>query len=159
MLSLIGEYEIAVDAKGRFPLPSGFRKQLPAEEGNQFVLTKGFEKCLVLYPIASWNLQMGQIEQLNPFNPKVRELKRLMYNGASPVESDGSDRLLINKNLKEYANLTKEITFCAQGDRVEIWDRATYQQYLAEHSENLSALAEEVAGGEYMNPFLNPEAK
>lgn len=155
MLSLLGEYEIAIDAKGRFPLPSGFRKQMPEGEGSQFVLARGMEKCLVLYPLQTWNLQNEQLSKLNPYNPDVRKLRRLLHNGALPVDVDGAGRILINKGMQEYAEITKEITFSAQGDRIEIWDRNTYQQYLLENAGDLSALASQVTGAEYLNPFIN----
>lgn len=76
MTGFIGEYESTVDAKGRFLLPIGFKKQLPQSEPAVFVLNRGFEKCLTLYPLHTWNPLFAQISQLNDFIPKVREFRR-----------------------------------------------------------------------------------
>lgn len=69
------EYEATVDSKGRFLLPAGFKKQLP-EEGNQFVISRGFEKCLTLYPMKAWEPIFNELSKLNDFDPKVREFRR-----------------------------------------------------------------------------------
>lgn len=54
MIGFLGEYEATLDPKGRFLLPAGLKKQLPEEGANQFIINRGFEKCLTLYPIKSW---------------------------------------------------------------------------------------------------------
>lgn len=155
MASLLGEYEIAIDAKGRFLLPSGFRKQLPEGAAARFVINRGFENCLTLYPMDSWNALAEKINKLNDFNPKVREFKRLFLNGATVVEVDSADRILLPKPLQEYAGVKKDIIFSAQGNKVEIWDKDTYYNYIRERASNFSDLAAEVAGGDFMNPFEN----
>lgn len=157
MTSFIGEFEVAIDAKGRATLPAGFRKQLPEGGGKQFVVNRGFESCLVLYPMDTWNALSAKINQLNDFNPKVREFKRLFLNGANIVEVDSADRINLPKQLMEYAGLNKEngIVFSAQGNKVELWDKTTYYNYLREGAANFSTLAQEVAGGEAFNPFEN----
>lgn len=72
MTGFIGEYEATLDAKGRFLLPAGFKKQLPEGAGMQFVMNRGFEKSLALYPIKNWEPLFSDISQLNDFDPKVR---------------------------------------------------------------------------------------
>ena len=71
MIGFLGEYEATLDAKGRFLLPAGFKKQLPANNPTHFVINRGFEKCLTLYPIQSWEPIFSQISKLNDFDPKV----------------------------------------------------------------------------------------
>ena len=75
MIGFLGEYEATLDPKGRFLLPAGFKKQLPAEGGTQFVINRGFEKCLSLYPMVSWEPIYEQISKLNDFDHKVREFR------------------------------------------------------------------------------------
>ena len=70
MIGFLGEYEATLDSKGRFLLPAGFKKQLPEEGPTQFVVNRGFEKCLSLYPIKSWEPIFTRISQLNDLNPK-----------------------------------------------------------------------------------------
>ena len=153
MSSFLGEYEVAVDAKGRFLLPSGFRKQMPEGSEERFVVKRGFENCLTLYPIATWNKLAEKIAKLNDFNPKVREFKRLFLNGANIVDVDSAGRILLPKPLQEYASIQKEMVFAAQGDKVELWDKDTYYKYMNQQAGNMSDLAAEVAGGDFMNPF------
>jgi len=154
MLSFLGEYEIAIDAKGRFLVPSGFRKQLPEGESERFVVNRGFESCLTLYPMSVWNVLADKINKLNDFNPKARDFKRLFLNGATIVELDSAGRLLLPKPLQEFAGIKKEMIFSAQGNKVELWDKDTYHSYIRSKAGDYSSLAAEVAGGDF-NPFEN----
>ncbi|MEI8278186.1 MAG: division/cell wall cluster transcriptional repressor MraZ [Bacteroidota bacterium] len=153
MTNFLGEYEVAIDAKGRFLLPSAFRKQLPKGAAESFVINRGFEHCLTVYPLDSWNILSEKINRLNDFNPKVREFKRLFLNGATMVDVDNAGRILLPKPLQEYASIKKDIIFSAQGNKVEIWDKDTYHNYIQQHSASFSDLAAEVAGGDFINPF------
>ncbi|PZF72331.1 division/cell wall cluster transcriptional repressor MraZ [Taibaiella soli] len=153
MMGFIGEYEVAIDAKGRFLLPAGFRKQLPDGAVGNFVVNRGFENCLALYPVESWNTLQEKLSTMNDFNPKVREFKRLFLNGATMVELDSAGRLLLPKPLQEYAGIKKDMVFSAQGNKVELWDKEAYYEYLRKSAANFSDLAAEVAGGDFFNPF------
>ncbi len=145
MIGFIGEYESTIDAKGRFLLPSGFKKQLPEAESALFVLNRGFEKCLTLYPIQSWKPIFKDISQLNDFDPKVRAFRRYFLNGATQVELDNAGRLLLPKNLMEYASLEKDIVLVSGLNKIEIWDKTKYQQFFDDMSpEAFSNLANEV---------------
>ncbi len=147
MIGFLGEYEATLDAKGRFLLPVGFKKQLPEEEANRFVLSRGFEKCLSLYPIKSWEPIFNQISQLNDFDPKVREFRRYFLNGAINLELDSAGRVLIPKNLMEHAGLEKDIVLVAAVNKIELWDKSKYQQFFESVSpEAFSSLANEVMG-------------
>jgi len=145
MIGFIGEYESTIDAKGRFLLPSGFKKQLPEQESYAFVINRGFEKCLTLYPIQSWEPIFKEISQLNDFDPKVREFRRYFLNGAVQLELDSAGRVLLPKNLMEHASLEKDIVLVSAINKIEIWDRNKYQQFFESFSpEAFSNLANEV---------------
>ena len=145
MISFLGEYESTIDAKGRFLLPSGFKKQLPKDEGAQFVINRGFEKCLTLYPLQSWKPIFSEISQLNDFDPKVREFRRYFLNGATQLEVDGAGRILLPKNLMEHASLEKDIVLVSALNKIEIWDKNKYQQFFESFTpESFSNLANEV---------------
>jgi MraZ protein len=145
MNGFLGEYEATLDPKGRFLLPVGFKKQLPAEGSAQFVIARGFEKCLSLYPIKSWEPIFESISKLNDFDPKVREFRRYFLNGATLMELDSAGRLLIAQNLKEYAGLEKDIVLVSAVNKIEIWDKNKYQQFFETYSpETFSNLANEV---------------
>ena len=155
MTSFLGEYEVALDAKGRFLLPSGFRKQMPKGAAERFVINRGFENCLTMYPEAQWNVLAEKVNRLNDFNPKVREFKRLFMNGATIVDLDSAGRILLPKSLQEYANIKKDVIMSAQGSKVELWDKEAYYEYIRQHASGFSDLAAEVAGGDFINPFEN----
>lgn len=145
MPAFLGEYESTVDAKGRFLLPAGFKKQLPEGEKAVFVLNRGFEKCLTLYPLASWEPIFEQISKLNDFDPKARAFRRYFLNGAIQIEVDTAGRLLLPKSLMEYAGLLKDIVLAANVDKIEIWDKTQYQQFFDSMSpDSFSMLANEV---------------
>ena len=109
MIGFLGEYEATMDAKGRFLLPVGFKKQLSEERAGQFVINRGIEACLSLYPIQSWEPIFAEVSKLNDFDPKVRQFRRYFLNGATQLELDTAGRLLIPKALMEYAGLEKDV--------------------------------------------------
>ena len=145
MIGFIGEYEATIDSKGRFLLPAGIKKQLPESEAPVCVINRGFEKCLSMYPMKSWNPLYESISNLNDFDPKVREFRRYFLNGAMQIELDGAGRLLLPKNLMEHAGLTKDIVLVSAVNKMEIWDKNKYQQFFEKFSpETFSNLAAEV---------------
>lgn len=148
MTGFLGEYEATLDLKGRFLLPAGFKKQLPEEGSTVFVINRGFEKCLTLYPLKTWEPIFARISKLNDFDPKVREFRRYFLNGATHLELDSAGRLLIPSNLKEYAGLEKDIVLTSAVKKIEIWDKSKYQQFFESFSpETFSDLAEQVMTG------------
>ncbi len=155
MSGFLGEYESKLDAKGRFLFPAGFRKQLPEEDAaskkegaGRFVLNRGFEKCLTLYPIHAWQPIFDRIAALNDFDPKVRAFRRYFLNGAVSLDLDTAGRLLIPKNLCEYAGLGKDLVLASAINKIEIWDKSQYQQFFESYSpESFSESASQVMGG------------
>ncbi len=149
MIGFIGEYESTIDAKGRFLLPSGFKKQMPEQESYVFVINRGFEKCLTLYPIQSWEPIFNKISQLNDFDPKVREFRRYFLNGAVQLDLDSAGRVLLPKNLMEHASLVKDIVLVSAINKIEIWDKNKYQEFFESFSPDaFSRLANEVMNGQ-----------
>ena len=145
MIGFLGEFEATLDAKGRFLLPAGIKKQLPEKESDQFVINRGFEKCLSLYPLKSWEPLFAEISKLNEFDPKVREFRRYFLNGATMVEPDSAGRLLIPPNLKDHAGLQKDIVLVSAVNKIEIWDKIKYTKFFESFSpESYSELANEV---------------
>jgi MraZ protein len=145
MIGFIGEYEATLDSKGRFLLPAGVKKQLPEGESPVFVVNRGFEKCLSMYPTQSWQPLYENISTLNDFDPKVREFRRFFLNGAMQLELDSAGRILLPKSLMEYAGLEKDIVLVSAMSKMEIWDKNKYQQFFDNFSpESFSSLAAEV---------------
>ncbi|MEN9548575.1 MAG: hypothetical protein RIR12_1166 [Bacteroidota bacterium] len=152
MTGFLGEYEATLDAKGRFLLPAGLKNQLPEAERGKYVINRGFEKCLALYPMKTWEPLFAKITSLNEFDPKQREFRRAFLNGATYVEPDTAGRILLPPNLKAYADMTKDIVLMATGDKIEIWDSNKYKQFFDSiSSDALSDLGSQVLGGGNIN--------
>ncbi len=146
MANLFGEFVCKLDAKGRFMLPAGLKKQLASEDQEQFVVNRGFEKNLTLYPESEWQKITREINSLNLYNKKNREFVRYFYRGASELQCDSASRLLLPKTLLDYASLNKEIVLFAFGNRIEIWSKEQYENTMSVEPEDFSDLAEEVMG-------------
>ena len=118
---------------------------MPGEGANQFVINRGFEKCLTLYPLLSWDPIFSEISKLNDFDPKVREFRRYFLNGATQLEMDSAGRLLLPKNLTEHAGLEKDIVLVSAINKIEIWDKSKYTQFFETFTpQSFSDLANEV---------------
>jgi len=146
MANLIGEYEVKLDEKGRFLFPSGLRKQLDPKDQDSFVLNRGFEKCLVLYPASEWEKQTQNMSKLNLYVSKNRKFYRQFHNGATQINPDNSGRILIPKTLKASAQIGKQLVLFAYDQRIELWSKQAYQAMMNDEIESFASLAEDVMG-------------
>lgn len=134
-------------------MPSGLISQLVESEGSDnpppsltFVINRGFEKCLMLYPEPVWEKITAEINQLNQYNKKNRNFVRYFYRGANKVTMDSADRILVTKRLLEYANIERDVILSAYNDRIEIWATDEYDRMMDEEPDDFSDLAEDVLG-------------
>jgi MraZ protein len=146
MASFLGEFECKLDAKLRIALPSALKKQLPLEAEGRFVINRGFEKHLVLYPFAEWEILTEELNQLNLYVKKHREFVRYFHRGATELNLDGSGRLLLPKRLLTYAGIKEEVVLLAYANRIEVWDSELYDSVLENEPEDYSKLAEDIMG-------------
>lgn len=146
MANFIGEFECKIDAKGRVMIPSGLRKQLDPAAQERFVLNRGFEKCLVLYPKNEWEDISAEVNKLNQYVKKNREFVRYFYRGASEMGLDSTGRILFPKRMLDYATVERDVVLFAYSNRIEVWDKSTYDGLLTDEPDDFAALAEEVMG-------------
>jgi MraZ protein len=146
MIQFLGEYNCKIDDKGRLRMPAPLLKQLEGMVGEGFVLNRGFEKCLVLYPKKAWGAITQEIQKLNIYVKQNRDFVRYFFRGATEMEIDNSQRLLLPKNLSDYAEVDKEVILFAYFDRIEIWSKEQYDNLLGDEPNDFAALAEEVMG-------------
>ena len=146
MPQLLGEYECKIDAKGRMRMPSPLIRQLGSEGAHTFVINRGIEKCLTLYPKSIWDKIIQKVNQLNTYVKKNRDFIRYFYRGATEVALDSSDRVLLSKRLMEYADIEKEVILFAVNDRIEIWSKSKFDGMMDEEPADFSDLAEDVMG-------------
>lgn len=136
----IGEYRHSIDEKGRLILPSKLREEL----GKEFVVTRGFEKCLFVYTINEWEKITNKLNNL-PFTKKdARNFLRFFLSGATMAGFDKQGRINITSGLISYADLKKECVIVGVGDRLEIWASDAWDKFYLENENNLSQMAEEL---------------
>ncbi|HLT79421.1 MAG TPA: division/cell wall cluster transcriptional repressor MraZ [Cyclobacteriaceae bacterium] len=134
------EYEAKLDSKGRLILPAKIKAQLP-EGSSELVVRRGFEQCLILYPMVEFKRVYSRISGLSELDPENRKLQRSFFSGTAMVDMDASGRILIAKNMIAYAQLEKDVILVGTGTKVEIWNPEIYEKYKITDPEELSNLA------------------
>jgi MraZ protein len=146
MISLIGEFDCKVDAKGRFMFPVNLRKQLEEVFEKGFVINRNLhQKCLVLYPINEWNKLNKKLSKLNRLIKANDVFVRKFTGGATAAEADNTGRVLLPKALVDYADITTDIKVLGSNNVIEIWDKKGYDHFLAQDVD-IEKLAEDVLG-------------
>lgn len=146
-VELFGSYDVKVDNKGRLLLPSTLRRQVHDFLPEGFILKKNiFEQCIDLYPMRVWRKEMEKINTLNKFVKKNNDFIRLFMAGVRMVEIDDAGRLLIPRDLLLWCGIEHEVVLVSLVDKIEIWSKARYEQYVQEKANNFSQIAEEVMG-------------
>ena len=121
----IGEYQHTIDSKGRVIMPVKFREAL----GSKFVLTKGLDSCLFVYPNEEWINFEKKLRSLPLTSRDARAFIRFFFAGACECELDKQGRILIPGNLREYAGLEKDLVIIGVSTRVEIWSKDKWDEY------------------------------
>ncbi len=135
-----GEYQHTLDGKGRVIIPSRLRDGL----GDRFVVTRGLDQCLFVYPNSEWVRLEQKLKQLPFTKSDSRAFTRLFFSGAMEVEADKQGRILIPNNLREYAGIEKEVMFIGVSNRVEVWSEEAWKGYFDQANENYEELAEKL---------------
>ena len=120
----MGEYNHSVDAKGRMIVPSKFREQL----GNEFVVTKGLDGCLFAYSHEEWQRIEDSLREKPLTSKDARKFMRFFFAGAMDCEIDKQGRFLISSNLRDFANLSKEVVIIGMDSRIEIWSKDKWKK-------------------------------
>ncbi|HLS22882.1 MAG TPA: division/cell wall cluster transcriptional repressor MraZ [Pseudogracilibacillus sp.] len=134
----MGEYSHNLDAKGRIIVPAKFRENL----GETFVLTRGLDRCLFVYPEVEWRLLEDKLKQLPLTKKDARKFTRFFLSGATELEIDKQGRISIPQPLRTYANLSKQCTVIGVSNRIEIWDADEWNVYVSESEESFAEIAE-----------------
>jgi transcriptional regulator MraZ len=142
MTFFTSEYESKLDAKGRLVLPSRIKAQLPEGGGHELVIRRGFEQCLILYPMVEFKKVFSKISGLSEFNEEYRKLQRNFFSGTVTVELDNNGRFLIPKNMLTYSTIDKDVILVGMGNKVEIWNPSVYEKYQINDPSELSKLAQ-----------------
>ena len=153
MATFIGDYTCKVDIKGRIILPMAFKKQMPADARDHFVVRKDiFEKCLVLYALEDWNRQLARIrKRINPYNREQNTFLRNFFKGTAELTLDSNNRMLIPKRLLDIIGAGRNVVLAGQDGRIEIWAADVYEG-LDMPADDFASLAEKLMGGSVIEP-------
>ena len=147
MINLIGTYECKADAKGRVMFSSALKKQLQPILNESFVIKRAvFQPCLELYSMEEWGLIMNKINKLNKFVKKNNDFIRRFTAGVKLVEFDAAGRVLIPKDLCDFAEIKKQVVLSSAVNIIEIWDKDHYEKAIDDAALDFAELAEEVMG-------------
>jgi len=153
MATFIGDFTCKVDVKGRIILPMAFKKQMPADAQDHFVVRKDiFENCLVLYSIEDWNIQLEKIRRkINPYNREHNTFMRNFFKGTAELSLDNNNRLLIPKRLMDLIGAGRDVVLAGQDGRIEIWAAAVYEK-VEMAADEFADLAEKLMAGSFNDP-------
>lgn len=144
MSSFKGSYEYSVDNKGRINIPARLRKYVSPEANDTFVVTRGYEQCLFVYPLDEWNKLEQAIRQLTTTNPQHRFFMRTLLERATECQLDGQSRITIPKELLQFASIENEVVILGVLERMEVWNPKIYRAYQAAQSETYENVAQNV---------------
>lgn len=143
-----GQYDHTLDTKGRVSLPARFREVLSEESldpADRVILTRTFQKCLVVYPFQQWTEFEERIRNLPQFDPAVQRLKRVYIAGAVECSLDKHGRILVPSTMRQYADLLRDVVWVGQLETIELWSQTRWQSAMDEALEDPKGLSQAMA--------------
>ncbi len=125
---LRGATKVTLDAKGRLAIPTRYRERIASRCDGHLVVTVDKDYCLLLYPLPDWEEIERKLMRLPSLDGRARRLQRLMVGHATEVEVDGHGRILLSRELREFAGLGKQAVLLGQGNRFELWDEERWNE-------------------------------
>ena len=144
MSSFKGSYIYAVDEKGRVNLPAKLRKYVSPESNETFIITRGFEKCLFVYPLDEWNKLEAKLRNLSSYDPEHRMFIRTLLELAIECPLDAQSRLSIPQELRDHASIGDEVHILGMLDKIELWEPKVYEEYKKSLRESYESIAAKV---------------
>lgn len=136
----MGEYHHSVDEKGRMIIPAKFRDAL----GSRFVMTRGLDHCLFIYPMEEWAVMEQKLKSLPLMKSEARAFTRFFLSGATECELDRQGRVNIPPNLREYAKLDSNAVVIGVSSRLEVWSKEMWETYTQNSAESFNEIAEKL---------------
>ena len=140
----IGEYHHNIDDKSRLIIPSKYRSEL----GEQFIITRSLDKCIFIYSMNEWNNIINKLKSLSFTKKDARNFMRFFLSGATVCEFDKQGRINITSPLVHYANLKHECVIIGVNERLEIWDKDSFDNFMKTNEEEFSEISEHLFDGE-----------
>lgn len=141
-----GATKVTLDAKGRLAIPTRYRDRLASRCDGQLVATVDRDYCLLIYPQPDWEEIERKLVRLPSLNKQARRLQRLMVGYATEIEIDGHGRILLSRELRDFAHLEKQAMLVGQGTKFELWDESSWKekcdQWLGDDDDDVELVAE-----------------
>lgn len=137
---LIGEFPTQIGEKNRVVMPKKLREKL----GENLIITRGYERCLILVDQERWESLVKVINSGTLLSISVRDTKRYLLGGAIDIEPDNQGRFVMPENLLEFAGVDKDLIFLGVGEWIEIWSSDRWKSKLNDLSNNVADLAERI---------------
>lgn len=139
-MMFMGEYQHSLDEKGRMIIPAKFRDSL----GQSFVVTRGLDQCLFVYPKDEWSIMEQKLKSLPLMKSDARAFTRFFFSGATECDLDKQGRVNIPNNLRDHAKLDKDAVVIGVSNRVEIWSKELWEGYAQQSEESFNEIAEKL---------------
>ena len=136
----MGEYQHSLDSKGRLIIPAKFREEL----GENAVMTRGLDNCLFLFPQSEGMVLEEKLKTLPLTKATARQFVRFLFSGATECDLDKQGRITIPQNLRDYAKVDKDVVVIGVSNRIEIWSRDRWEQYMQEAEDAYEEIAENI---------------
>jgi len=138
----MGEYQHSLDKKGRLIIPSKFREILTEKYEEKFVITRGLDNCLFLYPPDEWREVERKIKALSMVKRESRAFKRFLISGAVECVLDKQGRIMIPSNLRQHARIERDVVLIGVSEKIEIWSKEIWQTYSKKAEESFEEIAQ-----------------
>src|SRR5690606_21257906 len=136
----LGEHQHSLDAKGRLIIPAKFRAGL----GERFIVTRGLDRCLFAYSLTEWQAIEAKLKALPLTQSDARAFVRFFFSGATECEMDKQGRIMLPANLREYAQLERDVVVIGVSSRVEIWSKERWDNYSIQAEKDYANIAEKI---------------
>jgi len=140
----MGEYHHTIDDKGRLIVPAKIRYEL----GSNFIVTRGLDKCLAIYPSTEWSKVIDKYKQL-PDTKDARKFKRFLLSGATANDFDKQGRVNISIPLIDYAELERDCIIIGVDDHLEVWSKNNWESFIKENEDDLSDIADKLFSNDF----------
>lgn len=133
-----GRFKHAIDGKGRTSVPSRFREVVTSRGDTCLAITTSMERCLVAYTLDDWRAFEERLAQESSYEPAIVALRRVVLSGVEFCEFDKTGRVLLTATLRDHARLSKDAVWAGLGNKIEIWDAATFEDLRAQLVDDLA---------------------
>ncbi len=140
-MALSGQFERSLDEKNRLAIPKSMREDFSSPELSHLYVAKGYDHCLELFSLEEFHLLAERLRERSSSHEEFRRYERLYFSSAEKVAVDSQSRIRLSDRLIKEAGLQKDLMLIGVRNRAEVWDRAAWEAYRAEHSDHFDRVA------------------